>query len=78
MPGEESNASSSVCNTNTNDALHKDLYEKYEQLPKYVHSLEPIVVAQIFKESKGPNTFYTFSGLFFHEFALGYCMNLSK
>lgn len=70
MPKEEVNASSNV--------IHKDIYEKYEALPPYVHKLESTTVAQIFKECKGPNTFYPHCGLFFHEFALGYCMNLSK
>lgn len=63
---------------NSYDVVHKDLYEKYENLAAYVHALEPTIVAQIFKEYKGPNTFYPNCGLFFHEFALGYCMNLSK
>lgn len=52
------------------------LYEKYTNLPRHIDRLEPTSVAHIFKEYKGPMTFYPHIGIFFHEFALGYCYNL--
>lgn len=54
------------------------MYHKYSNLPKVVHHLEPSAVAQIFKEQKGSNTFFPYWGIFFNEFALGYCVNLHQ
>lgn len=54
------------------------LYERYMHLVKYVHRLEPTYVASVFKDYKGPNTFYPHIGLFFSEFAVAYCYNINK
>jgi len=54
------------------------LYEKYIHLIRYVDRLEPTYVASIFKDYKGPNTFYPQIGLFFSEFAVAYCFNLHQ
>lgn len=54
------------------------LYAKYKTLPVYVHRLEPTSIAQIFKSSKETHIFFPHHGLFFNDFALGYCYNLHK
>lgn len=54
------------------------LFAKYKRLPGYVHTLEPTTIANIFKGSKQENVFFPQYGLFFSDFAVGYCYNLHK
>lgn len=56
----------------------RHLYAKYKRLPQYVDTLEPTSIAQIFKSYKKTELFFPTLGLFFSDFALGYCYNLHK
>jgi|LakMenE01Jun11ns_1017448.scaffolds.fasta_scaffold6951308_1 hypothetical protein len=48
------------------------VYKKYTHLVNHVSKLETSTITTIYKEHKGPYTFYPIWGLFFNEFAIGY------
>jgi len=52
------------------------LFQKYTTLGPTVNALEPSIISMMYKEFKGPNTFYPNIGLFFNEFALVYACTI--
>lgn len=59
-------------------ASSKGLYDKYVSLTETVNALEPSIISMVYKEFKGPNTFYPNIGLFFNEFALVYACSIKS
>lgn len=53
-------------------AANAQIYKKYTHLVNHVSKLETNAIMTIYKEHKGPSTFYPLWGLFFNEFAIGY------
>lgn len=51
------------------------LHDRYKSIGTLVDRLEPAVISMMYKEYKGPSTFYPNVGLFFNEFALIYSVN---
>jgi hypothetical protein len=54
------------------------LYEKYKSLGPFVQRFEPPTITMMYKEYKGPMTFYPTLGLFFNEFALMYTATMNN
>jgi len=53
------------------------LYQKYKTLSPFVDRFEPPTITQMYKEYKGPSTYYPTLGLFFNEFALIYSATMN-
>ncbi len=51
------------------------VHDRYKSIGYIVDRLEPAVISMMYKEYKGPSTFYPNVGLFFNEFALIYAVN---
>jgi hypothetical protein len=56
------------------------LHAKYAVLPRYIATLEPSAIVQVFKavNKEQPHQFYPHIGLSFAEFSVAYCYNLHK
>ena len=55
----------------------KGLYEKYAALVRTIDKLEPAAITLLYKEYRGPCTFFPNLGIFFNEFALVYAVTLN-
>lgn len=56
------------------------MHAKYAVLPRYIATLEPSAIVQVFKavNKEQPHQFYPHIGLSFAEFSVAYCYNLHK
>lgn len=58
--------------TDDDQVARRSLFDKYSKVSGRVDRLEPSVITMMYKEFKGPSTYYPNIGLFFNEFALVY------